>query len=327
MAKIKRDRTLEALERLSQAVEDPHSKTAKAALTKALGSRSNLVIAAALEVIYEHELPGFEAAMVEAFNKAMIDSVRTDPGCRTKVGVVKTLDKLGEPADELFLAGVRYRQPEPVWGGSQDSAIALRGMSAMALVNRRHHEAMTELARLLADPEREARRMAADAVAASGDVAVGVPLLILRVRAGDPDVEVLSACFAALLALDAEATFEFVVEHLRNRDALVVEAAVLAIGQERPAGALPVLREFVEQNLQALRRIGMLSIAMLRTEEAWAYLLELIADGPTGIARDAIEALGVYRELADLGERARDAVARRADKGKGLERVVAESLD
>jgi hypothetical protein len=34
----------------------------------------------------------------------------------------------------------------------------------------------------------------------------------------------------------------------------------------------------------------------------------------------------VYRELADLGERAREAVASRTDKGKGLERVVAESL-
>lgn len=320
----KRDRTVEALDRLAAAVTDPHAPGARVALTKALSSRSNLVVAAALDVICEHELSGFEQAMRGAFDKAMTDPLRSDPGCRTKVGVVKALDLLGEPADELFLIGVRYVQPEPVWGGSQDSAIALRGMSAMALVNRRHPGAMIELARLLADPERDARRMAADAIAASGDVAVGVPLLVLRIRAGDPESEVLGACFAALLALDAEDTFEFVVEHLRARDELVVEAAALALGQERPPGAFAALCAFVEQHMLDLRRVGLLAISMLRTEQAWAYLIELIAEGPQGLARDAIEALGVYRELGDLAERAREAVARRADEGAGLERILAE---
>ncbi|KIG15221.1 hypothetical protein DB30_05765 [Enhygromyxa salina] len=322
----KRDRTLEALERLAEAVTDPHAPAARAALSKALGARSNLVVAAALEVICEHELSGFEASMRAAFDKAMTDPVRTDPGCRTKVGVVKALDLLSEPADELFLAAVRHVQPEPVWGGSQDSAVALRGMAAMALVNRRNPEAMIELARLLADPEREARRMAADAVAASGDVAAGVPLLILRIRAGDPEPEVLGACFAALLALDAADTFGFVVEHLRGRDELVVEAAALALGQERPAGALAALRAFVESTLLEPRRVGLLAIAMLRTEEAWAYLLELVAEAPEGLARGAIEALGVYRELGDLAARAREAAAGRADGGAGLERSLAEHL-
>ncbi|PRP99962.1 hypothetical protein [Enhygromyxa salina] len=322
----KRDRTLEALDRLAEAVTDPHSKSAQAALTKALGARSNLVVAAALEVICEHELTGFEAAMRAAFDRAMTDPVRSDPDCRTKVGVVKALDLLGEPADELFSIAVRHVQPEPVWGGSQDTAVALRGISAMALVNRRHPDAMVELARLLADPEREARRMAADAVAASGDVAAGVPLLILRIRAGDPEPEVLGACFAALLALDGEDSFGFVVEHLRARDELVVEAAALALGQERPPGALSALREFVEGTLLGPRRIGLLAISMLRSEDAWGYLLELVADAPTGLARDAIEALGVYSELGDLAARTREAAAGRADEGAGLERSLAEAF-
>jgi HEAT repeat protein len=153
-----------------------------------------------------------------------------------------------------------------------------------------------------------------------------MPLLILRVRAGDPDSEVLGACFAALLALDTEATFDFVIEHLRARDALVVEAAALALGHERPKGALAALREFVEHNVLELRRVGLLAISMLRSEDAWAYLLELVANAPPGLAKDAIEALGVYRELADLAERAREAVARRKDQGTGLERVVAEAF-
>ena len=150
--------------------------------------------------------------------------------------------------------------------------------------------------------------------------------MVLRVRAGDPESEVLGACFAALLALDAEDMFGFVVEHLRARDELVVEAAALALGEERPPGAFAVLREFVEQHMLELRRVGLLAISMLRTEEAWAYLIELIAEAPRGLARDAIEALGVYRELGDLAARARAAAARRADEGAGLEQDPLETL-
>jgi HEAT repeat protein len=303
MTMAKRDRTQTALDRLAADVEDPHAPKARAAIGKALGDRSNLVVAAALQVIAEHELGGFEDAMRAAFEHARVDPVRHDPGCRTKMGVVKALDVLREPADELFLLGIRHIQPEPVWGGSQDSAVTLRGMCAMALVNRRHPDAMIELARLLADPERDARRAAADAVAASGDLQTGVPLLVLRIRSNEPEPEVLGACFAALLVLAAEQTFDFVVEHLHARNPLVVEAAALALGQERPAGAFTALREFAERSLGDLRRIALLSIAMLRSEAAWTYLLGHVTESSPALARDAIEALAVYHELPGLAER------------------------
>ncbi|MFO7565999.1 MAG: HEAT repeat domain-containing protein [Enhygromyxa sp.] len=320
----KRDRTQAALDRLAAAVEDPHTPTARAAITKALRDRSNLVVAAALALVYEHELTGFEDAMRAAWEHAMIEPQRHDVGCRIKTGVVKALDLLCEPADELFLAGIRYVQPEPVWGGSQDTAVALRGMCAIALVNRRHADAMIELARLLADPEREARRAAADALAASGDAQTGVPLLILRVRANEPEPEVLGACFSGLLSLDAEQTFDFVVEHLRARDPLVVEAAALALGQARPTGALEVLRELAERSFAEQRKVALLSISMLRSDDAWGYLLGLVVEAAPPLARDAIEALAVYRELPSLTERVREAASRRAQGRELVEEAVAE---
>ncbi|HLT37776.1 MAG TPA: hypothetical protein VK034_15900 [Enhygromyxa sp.] len=320
----KRDRTQAALDRLAAAVDDPHAPAAKAAIAKALRDRSNLVVAAALELIYQHELTGFEDAMQTAWDHAMTDPVRRDPGCRIKAGVVKALDILREPADDLFLAGIRHVQPEPVWGGSQDTAVALRGMCAIALVNRRHPDAMIELARLLGDPEREARRAAADAVAQSGDALTGVPLLILRVRASEPEPEVLGACFAGMLSLAADQTFGFVVEHLRARDPLLVEAAALALGQARPNGGLDVLRELAERSFGDLRKIALLSISMLRSEAGWEYLLGLVTEAAPPLARDAIEALAVYRELPSLAERVRHAVERRTQARELVDAAVVE---
>lgn len=333
----KRDRTQAALDRLAADVdEDPRSPKAQAAIAKALTDRSGLVVAAALKLIREHELTGFEAAMRAAFERAMVDPAKRDPGCRIKMGVVEALDALREPADELFLTGVRHVQPEPAWGGSQDSAAGLRGMCAMALVNRGYIDVMIELARLLADPERNARRAAADAIAASGDARIGVPLLILRIQTHEPEPEVLNACFAGLLSLSAEQTFDFVVEHLRVRsfsassdshEALVAEAAALALGQERPEGALEALREFAERSHGALRRVGCLAIAMLRSEPAWAYLLGQITDGSLSDAREAMEALSVYRELPGLAERVHDAVRRRDRDRDQLGRDLAQFRD
>jgi HEAT repeat protein len=323
----KRDRTQTALDRLAEAVEDPRAPNAQVAIAKALRDRSNLVVAAALQVIYEHELAGFEEAMQAAFQHAMNDPVRSDPGCRTKMGVIKALDILREPADELFLAGIRHVQPEPVWGGTQDSAVTLRGMSAIALVNRGYPDVMIELARLLADPERDARRAAADAIAASGDAQTGVPLLILRIRAKESEPEVLGACFAALLSLAAEPMFEFVVEHLRARDPLVAEAAALALGQERPAGALAALQAFAEDSFGDQRRVALLAIALLRNDDAWEYLLGHVRESSLAVARDAIEALSPYRELPSLAERVREAVKRRTQGREQLAAALAQLFD
>jgi hypothetical protein len=64
----------------------------------------------------------------------------------------------------LYRAGIRLRQLEPVWGGSVDTAIDLRGTCAMGLVQTRYPRALAELVALLADPEPRARTGAAPAI-------------------------------------------------------------------------------------------------------------------------------------------------------------------
>lgn len=312
----KRDRTRAALDQLTEALVDPHEAEARAAIAKALRDRSSLVVAAALQAITEHELPGFEVAIVTAFERAMTRPVKADPGCRVKLAAVEALDVLREPADDVFMVAVRHVQPEPVWGGTEDSAGGLRGTAAMALVRRHHPEAFVELARLLADPVREARRIAAVAIAASRNGETGIPLLTLRIRAGEPDGEVVAACFEALLDLDAPRTVDFVTEHLHARDPVVVESAALALGHARPAGALVALRELADRALGETRSVALLAIAMLRSDAARADLLARIVDHPGPVAEAAIAAMSIYRDDPEVAEQVGEAIAGRPDQGR-----------
>ena len=322
----KRDRTRETLERLAAAVEaDPHGSAAAVALRKALRSRVNLVVAAAMAHIGEHGLAGFEDEVAAAFFAALHDPLRRDPGCRSKAAAVELLDRLEQPTDELFLTGARHVQLEPIWGGRRDTASELRSRSLLALVHRHHPRAMLEAGRALADPEHPVRRAAAEALARSGDALTAVPVLSLKLRIGDEDPEVLAACCAALLELDPDTQFAVVSEQLESPDDGRAEAAALALGQQRPAGALAVLRSFAEAQVGARAEVAMLALAMLRDDEAWSYLLGQLRGEPPARAQVALRALAIYRDHGDLRERVYAAVAER-ETDDGLEDAVVEAF-
>ena len=59
------------------------------------------------------------------------------PQCWAKNALAQTLAAFDYQDKELFLAGMRHVQLEPVWGGSSDTAGPLRGLCALALVNYR----------------------------------------------------------------------------------------------------------------------------------------------------------------------------------------------
>src|SRR5438093_736437 len=81
---------------------------------------------------------------------------------------------------------------------------------------------------------------AADAVGAAGR-ADGIPLLRYKALVGDADPQVLTECFAALLALAPSDSLAFVAPFLRHGDEAVSESAALALGQSRLEGAFPIL--------------------------------------------------------------------------------------
>src|SRR5690606_18974114 len=82
------------LARLNAVWADPDAPGATAELQSALSARSNLLVARAAEIIGELGREEFVPALVSAFDRFLIDSVRRDPTCAAKIAVAEALNKL-----------------------------------------------------------------------------------------------------------------------------------------------------------------------------------------------------------------------------------------
>lgn len=308
---------------LQQAVADPAAPKARARIVEALERGNGLLVAVATAAAVggEEDEPVVDEGLLErlpaAFERLMHDAGERDPQCRGKTAIAKALRRAEarvEGVEEVFLAGVRHVQHEPVWGGKVDSAAELRGVCLMALVEAWHPRAMVEAAQLLADPQAAARMAAARALGCSGRVEVAEPLLRLRVAAGESDAEVLGECFAGLLQLAPQPSLAYVAGFLGGTDEVVAEAAALALGGSRLSGALaPLMEQSRGFQGRGRRRVVLLAIALLRAEAGWTYLLELVEQGPLPTAVEALEALSAFAHDERLRERVLAAVERRGD--------------
>lgn len=290
--------------------DDPSGPEAKLALARALADRSAHAVAAAGKIVATHDLAELEPDLVRAFVR-FLDAPGHDPGCTAKSALAEALVRVGCEHGDLLVRGARHVQLEPVWGKRVDTAAAMRGVCCIALVRCGSEAAYLVAAELLADPETPARAGAAEALGYGAPV-VAAPLLRFKAAAGDPEPRVLGECFASLLRVDPDGSLAFVARRLECASAEVAELAALALGESQAPGAFAVLRGWFEgASSRDTRRIALVAIAFLRSDESLAFLLGLVADAALAAARHAIEALGVHRGRADVRERALAAVARR----------------
>lgn len=294
------------------------------ALRRALGDASEHVVARAAEIAGDRELRELEDALIAEFERLAPHGAERDKGCVAKAAVVEALVRIGSDASDLYLRAVRIVQTEPVFGGRVDTAAGMRGAACMGLVRSAHPRAYEHLAELLADPEVQARVGAAEA-AEHGAPHVVVPLLRLRAVAGDPEPRVVGACFAALLDVAPQESLGFVARFLDGAADEVQEAAALALGESRLPEALPILTAWhARAPFRDAERVALLAISLLRSEEAFAHLLGVVRDAPTGTARHALAALAPHCERETLRERA--LAAARGRKDRALEREAAALL-
>lgn len=284
------------LAQLKEIRENPTSDPAIEELRRALESKSNHLAAEAARIAGEYEIEQLEDDLLQAFDRFMLDPLRSDPTCAAKTAIAEAISRIGYVGEDLFLRGIRHRQLEPVYGGKEDTAVGLRVACAMGLVGTSYPDSMVELAILLADREPDARMGAVRAIGEARQMA-SVPLLRFKALIGDDAVHVMFECFSALLMLAPEPSLPFVAGYLDDENPAIREAAIIAMGKSRLPGVIDILSTEWERELDpALRRATLQSIAMLRDGQAMDFLLSLVEDAPPNSAMEAVAALEIYRQ-------------------------------
>jgi hypothetical protein len=291
------------------------------------------VVLAAAQIIEDRELEGHGSQLADAFDRLLDTKTphKHDPSCRAKGALLRALlrtEGMARPA--IFERGVAYVQMEPIWGQLMnpprteiDTAAEVRGHSALGLVRARHADALVLTAKLLADPEAQARIGAADALAeAPRDSAL--PLLRYKIEIGDEAAGVIGAVFGSYLAIDAAQALSLAAEYLREAPDEAAEAVLLAIGGSRAPGALAVLRDYSARATGQLKQAAFTALALLRDDAATAYLLEVVATAPEKHPEAALVALGHFKHDEKLRQRVREAVKGRSEAT--LQRLVAKSF-
>ena len=190
----------------------------------------------------------------------------------------------------------------------------------MALVHMHHPDAVLHIVTLLVDREADARIGAVRALAWSERPEL-VPLLRLKVLAGDESVDVIAECFTALLAVAPARSLDFVAGYLDSSSAAVAEAAALALGQSREPAALDILKNRCAAGAgEWLRRALFAGLALARDDSAFEFLFSLVETAPEKIAAQALSALAIYRHDERIRSRAMALVAGR--QGRLLRQVL-----
>ncbi|MEM8807178.1 MAG: hypothetical protein AAGF01_14235 [Cyanobacteria bacterium P01_G01_bin.38] len=298
-----KSRKLEAVQASIKAIRDqldPPTEAAIATLQQALNSRQSVAIAQVAKLALNHRLTQLIPELATQFERMLTKGATTDPNCIAKQAIANTLYQLEYPETELFLSGIHHIQMEPVWGKSVDTAPGVRAICALGLVRVNYRDVMIELADLLAAPEIEARIGAVRAIAYSENPQ-GIPLLRLKLHLGDPEPQVLSECFIALLQLAPKQSFPLVVKFLESSEPTICELAAIALGEARVAEAFKAIKRVWQQTRESeLKQSFLLAIATLRTDEAIHFLTSLVKKGNLADAKDALIALSIYRHTEDI---------------------------
>jgi HEAT repeat protein len=317
---VKRRRLEETLAALRHVRENPETDESHQELRRVLSAEGSHAVARAAALVGEAGIGALVPDLVAAFPRFFAGLPKSDPGCSAKTAIVEALRRLEHDEPALYRRGAAHVQMEPVFGGRVDTAVDLRGASALALAQAAVGDVLVDLANLLADAEPPVRISAARAVAAHGRAA-GIPLLHLRSLAGDEEPRVVAECLLGLLRLDAGGEMPFVASFL-EKDGRSAEAAAIALGESRLPESLPVLRAWMEPaRRRGLGRAAVFAIATLRRDEAVDLLLAVARDDDPPAARDALAALASIAAGDALFERARAAVAGRPELNDALARA------
>jgi HEAT repeat protein len=302
------------LAELGAAVASADVAELAARLGAALGDRHYRVVAYAARRAAEGMVYECLPALLAAYARFLANPVKQDPNCLAKAAIVRALHELDCDDADFYRAALRYRQLEPVWGGTVDTAVDIRASAAMGLVASGYPRALAEVAELLTDPEPPVRVGAARAIAC-GNPREAELLLRLKVVHGDDEPQVIAECFAGLLEVEPDESVGFVARSLESDDDALGEVAALALGESRLPPALAALERAWNAVLvsESMRQVLIQAAALHRSDEAFAWLLELAASHRPATATAVIDALAIYRRNEKLAASLGAVIAERGD--------------
>jgi len=273
------------------------------------------VVAKAATVAGERSLSDLTPDLRRAYARFLDDPVKRDPNCIAKGAIARALVNLGFDDVDFYLAGIRYTQLEPVWGGSADSAIDVRCSCALGLVNTGYSRAIHELTTLLNDKESRARTGAAHAISC-GNPREAEAVLRLKVLVGDAEAEVIGECFTGILNIAPLECLPFVATYLTDKNESIRDFAALAMGECRS----PKVVEYLRGAWEACGGLGEFPVVLIRaaalnrTEPAFDWLVSIVEGGAQRHADAAVEALAVYERNTKLSVRVKAALERRKNR-------------
>jgi hypothetical protein len=292
----------------------PDSAEKRRALVKALRGANNVMAARAADMAGRGGMAELAGELAAAFARCMEQPLKRDKGCLAKNAVIDALTALEHDDTDLFLRGIRHVQMEPSWGPPVDTAGYLRGKCAFALAQSGYPDTAFEVAALLFDRETQPRRAAIQTLVYLASEGVEL-LLRAKAVAGDEEPSIWAECLSALLQLNAERHLPFVAGYLTHGDAAVAEGAALALGETRLPEAFAVLKAHWEESIDpAFKERLLLPMALLRRDEAFAFLLDAVAQSHRNTAAAAVRAMALYVGDPDRRERIRRAVDARDER-------------
>lgn len=288
----------------------PDSPELRSRLTDALSSRTNLIVARAADVIRELRLSDLAPLLVPPFGRFLNDP-SADKGCAATVAIATALYELGHDAPDVFLRGIRHRQPS--WGGA-DPAVELRGVCALGLVRIGYRDVFDELVTLLNDKDPQTRIHACRALAYTARDDVAASLLRLKILTGDRDPDVMAEAFTALVRLTPDKAVDFLASYLDHESEDLRTAAALSLGESRRPAAFELLRSQCERTTDSdSRRTLLVALSLLRLPQSLDYLINLASSAPAKSIPDLLDALKIYTHDDALRSRLHAALASRND--------------
>jgi hypothetical protein len=307
MAHRKVEQEIEALE----AVRGEEPAAAAAVLRKALGDRVNLVVAKAAKLAAEQRLVEAIPDLRRAFDRLLADGAARDPQCWGKNAIARALIDLGHREAAAYLPALGCVQMEAVWGGQEDTAVTLRGIALLGLAacpDATREQIFRAIVDALAEPAHTVRLEAVRALAQmEGDEAA--LLLRLKARVGDSEPRVIGQVFDGLLALEGTGAFGFLASFFQSGSEAAREEAALALGASRHPEALKRLEDgWKTARDPDLRFVLLRALSASRQDEALEFLIDIACHGRRADAHDAMEALSLHRDSAEIRQRVEAAV-------------------